>query len=419
MGRASPHHRGEEQQEAFRRRLKSSVLSEKAETMNAISPAQRDIQKAAREFVAKVIIPRAAEFDKSGEFHDYLLDAAKPSKIFAMAVPKEYGGLGYSPLTQALVLEEWGYGCAAMGTTLSASILSMESVMIAGNDEQKRRFFTPMLTAGIGAFALTEPTAGSDAGAGEATAVKNGGDYILNGPKCWITNGGEASVFVIFAATDPAKGVKGISAFIVKRGQQGLIMGDREEKLGLRSSNTVYFLLKDARVPAANLLGKEGDGMKIAMQTLDVARPSIGALAVGLAQRVLDETIKFLHRRFPEKTYPGQTLQFKLADMQIQIEGAREAQHHTMALREAGMPFSKESAIAKTLCTDVAMSVASQAVRLIGSHAFTSEFGKFMRDAKVMQIYEGTNQIQHLVIARSVLARPKASVSTAMKAGAK
>ena len=394
--------------------------------MTILSPAQIEIQKAAREFVAKNIIPRAAEFDRSGEFHRYILDAARPSNIFAMAVPKDYGGLGYSPLTQALVLEEWGYGCAAMGTTLSASILAMESVMIAGNDEQKRRFFKPMLSAGIGCFALTEPAAGSDAGAGEATAVKDGGDYILNGPKCWITNGGEASVFVIFAATDPAKGVKGLSAFIVERGQPGLIMGDREEKLGLRSSNTVFFLLKDARVPAANLLGKEGDGMKIAMQTLDLARPSIGALAVGLAQRCLDECVAFLTRRFPEKTFPGQTLQFKLADMQIQIEGAREAQHHTMALREAGLPFSKESAIAKTVCTDVAMSVASQAMRLVGSHAFTSEFGKFMRDAKVMQIYEGTNQIQRLVIARSVLARPKtaapaaqATAPAATKAGAK
>jgi alkylation response protein AidB-like acyl-CoA dehydrogenase len=387
--------------------------------MTLLTPAQVEIQQTARDFVAKNIIPRAAEFDKSGDFHRYILDAAKPSNIFAMAVPKDYGGLGYGPLTQALVLEEWGYGCAAMGTTLSASILSLESVMIAGNDAQKRQFFKPMLTAGIGCFALTEPAAGSDAGAGEATAVKDGGDYILNGPKCWITNGGEASVFVIFAATDPAKGAKGLSAFIVERGQQGLIMGDREEKLGLRSSNTVYFLLKDARIPADRLLGKEGDGMRIAMETLDLARPSIGALAVGLAQRCLDECVKALSARFPAKTYPGQTLQFKLADMQIQIEAAREAQHHTMALREAGLPFSKESAIAKTLCTDTAMRIAAQAMSLIGSQAYAGEFGKFMRDAKVMQIYEGTNQIQRLVIARSVLAKPKIAAPIPLKAGAK
>jgi alkylation response protein AidB-like acyl-CoA dehydrogenase len=363
-------------------------------------------QRAARDFVAMHIIPRAAEFDKSGEFHSYLLDAARPSGIFGMAVPKEYGGLGYSPLTQALVLEEWGYGCAAMGTTLSASILSMEAVMIAGNDEQKRRFCKPMLSAGIGAFALTEPAAGSDAGAGVATAVKKGQDYVLNGPKCWITNGGEAAVLVVFAATDPAKGTKGLSAFIVERGLPGFIMGDREEKLGLRSSNTVFFFMKDLHIPAANLLGQEGDGMKIAMETLDLARPSIGALAIGLAQRCLDECVAHLRERYPAKSYPGETLQFDLADMQIQIEGARQAQHHTMALREAKLPFSKESAIAKTLGTFVAMNVASQAMRLMGSHAYTSEFGKFMRDAKVMQIYEGTNQIQRLVIARSVLARP-------------
>ena len=226
-------------------------------------------------------------------------------------------------------------------------------------------------------------------------------------------------MFVIFAATDPAKGAKGLSAFIVERGQQGLIMGDREEKLGLRSSNTVYFLLKDARVLAERLLGKEGDGMRIAMETLDLARPSIGALAVGLAQRSLDECVKALGARYPAKTYPGQTLQFKLADMQIQIEAAREAQHHTMALREAGLPFSKESAIAKTLCTDTAMRIAAQAVSLIGSQAYAGEFGKFMRDAKVMQIYEGTNQIQRLVIARAVLAKPKIAAPTPLKAGAK
>jgi alkylation response protein AidB-like acyl-CoA dehydrogenase len=387
--------------------------------MTLLTAEQSAIRQAAKDFVAKTIIPRAAEFDQSGDFHAYLLDAARASRIFAMAVPKEYGGLGYGPLTQAVVLEEWGYGCAAMGTTLSASILSMESVLIAGNDDQKRRFFAPMLNAGIGAFALTEPNAGSDASAGEATAVKTADGYVLNGSKCWITNGGEAAMYIVFAATDPAQGVKGISAFIVEHGRKGLVMGDDEDKLGLRSSNTAYFHMQDLLIPAANLLGAEGDGMKIAMQTLDVARPSIGALAVGLAQRCLDECVKHLHERFPAKSYPGQTLQFKLADMQIQIEAAREAQHHTMALREAGLPFSTQSAIAKTLCTDTAMAVTTQAMRLLGMHAYTGEFGKFMRDAKVMQIYEGTNQIQRLVIARAVLAPPRVAAVPAAKAGAK
>ncbi len=371
--------------------------------------AQQTIRSAAHEFVAENIITRASEFDKSGEFHSYLLEAAKASQIFAMAIPKEYGGLGYDAVTQALVLEEWGYGCAGMGTTLAASILSMEAVLIAGTDEQRRRFFAPMLNAEIGAFALTEPEAGSDVGAGTTTAVREGDGYRLNGAKCWITNGGVASVFVIFALTDVLKGTKGLSAFIVERDRPGFVIGDKEHKLGLCSSNTVYFELKDVHVPAANLLGHEGDGMKIAMRTLDTARPAIAALAVGLAQRCLDECVRQLQRRFPHKPFPGQALQFKLADMQIQVEAARRYVRHTMALRDAGLPFARESAISKTFCTDVAMSVSTQAVRLMGSYGYTSDLGKFMRDAKVMQIYEGTNQIQRLVISRAVLApTPKA-----------
>src|SRR5271154_3519044 len=207
-----------------------------------------------------------------------------------------------------------------MATTRAASILSMESVLIAGNDEQKRRYFAPMLNGEIGAFGLTEPGAGSDVSAGKTTAVKAGKDYVLNGAKCWITNASFASVHLIFAQTDAALGSKGLSAFIVEKGTPGFILGDVEHKLGLRSSNTVFYELKDVHVPAANLLGKEGDGMKIAMKTLDTARPAIGALAVGLAQRSLDETVAFMHQRFPGKPYPGQSLQFKLADMQIQIQ---------------------------------------------------------------------------------------------------
>ena len=384
--------------------------------MNVLTPKQSLIQQAAKDFVAKNIIPHAVAFDKSGEFHAYLLEAAKPSKIFAMAIPKEYGGLGYDALTQAVVLEEWGYGCAGMATTLAASILSMESVLIAGNDEQKRRYFAPMLNGEIGAFGLTEPGAGSDVSAGKTTAVKAGKDYILNGSKCWITNASFASVHLIFAQTDAAMGSKGLSAFIVEKGTPGFILGDIEHKLGLRSSNTVFYELKDVHVPAANLLGREGDGMKIAMKTLDTARPAIGALAVGLAQRSLDETVAFMHQRFPGKPYPGQNLQFKLADMQIQVQAARQVLHDVMSLRDAKVPFSKESSIAKTFCTDVAMQVSSQAVRLTGSYGYTSELGKFMRDAKVMQIYEGTNQIQRLVIARAVLASAPVAAKS-LKAG--
>jgi alkylation response protein AidB-like acyl-CoA dehydrogenase len=205
------------------------------------------------------------------------------------------------------------------------------------------------------------------------------------------------------ANTDPSKGVKGISAFIVEKGRPGFRVGAVDHKLGIRSSNTVELFLKDVHIPANNLLAKEGEGMKVAMMTLDLGRTAIAALSVGMAQRALDECVKYLQARFPGKLQPGQTLQFKLADMQMQIEAAREALRHTMDLRDAGMPFSKESAIAKCYCGDVAMSVSSQAVSLTGSYGYTSEIGKIMRDAKIMQIYEGTNQVQRLVISRAVL----------------
>lgn len=384
--------------------------------MSILSPEQQAIKQTTKDFVAKNIIPFAAEYDRSGEFHSYLLDASKASNIFAMAIPKKYGGLDYDALTQALVLEEWGYGCAGMGTTLAASILSMDSVLIAGNDEQKLSYFTPMLNAEIGAFGLTEPGAGSDAGAGKTVAVKVGDEYILNGTKCWITNGGFASVFVIFALTDPTAGMKGISCFIVERGRSGFVIGTADHKLGIRSSSTVELLIKDVHVPVANLLGKEGEGMKIAMKTLDLARPAIAALSVGLAQRALDTCVAHVQETYTGKSRAGQTLQFKLADMQIQVDAARNCLHQAMALRDANVPFSKESAISKTFCSDVAMQVTSQAVTLMGSYGYTSELGKYMRDSKIMQIYEGTNQIQRLVISRAVLA-PAPVQAVAQKAG--
>ena len=383
--------------------------------MSILTAEQQEIKKAAKEFVAKYIIPNAAEYDKTAEFHPFLLEAAKESKIFTMAIPKKYGGLGYDAVTQAVVVEEWGYGCAGMGTTLAAGVLGMDSLLIAGSEEQKQRYFEPILKGGIAAFALTEPGAGSDAAGVKTIAVRSGDNYILNGTKCFITNGGYASVYVILAKTDPSKGVKGISAFMVEKGRPGFTIGTTEHKLGIRSSNTVELLLKDVHVPAVNLVGKEGDGMKIAMMTLDMGRPMIAALAVGVAQRALDECVKYLQERFPGKLQPGQTLQFKLADMQIQVEAARQTLHYTMNLRDSGLPYSKESAITKTLCGDVAMSVTTQAVSLTGSYGYASGIAKLMRDAKIMQVYEGTNQIQRLVVSRAVLS-PAPAVAAGQKA---
>jgi alkylation response protein AidB-like acyl-CoA dehydrogenase len=379
--------------------------------MSILTAEQKQIQADAAAFVAKEVIPFADAYDATGEFHPYLLDAARESKIFAMAVPREFGGLDYDALTQAVVLEAWGYGCAGMGTTLAASVLSMDSVLVAGTEAQKKQFFDPMVRGEIGSFGLTEPSAGSDAGNGKSTAVKVGDEYVLNGSKCWITNGGYATVFVIYALTDPAAGMKGISAFIVERGTPGFTIGTVDHKLGIRSSNTVELLFKDVRIPAANLLGKEGEGMKIAMKTLDMARPAIASLSLGLAQRALDECVKHLRQQYPEKAQPGQTLQFKLADMRIEIEAARQLLYHAMNLRDAGLPYSVESAMTKTFSSDIAMKITTQAVQLMGSFGYTTGIAKLMRDAKIMQIYEGTNQIQRLVISRAVMMPPKPAVA--------
>ena len=380
--------------------------------MSLLTAEQKQIQQTAREFVAKHIIPVAAEYDRKGEFHPFILAEAKKYNYFAMAVPKEYGGLGYDATTQGVVLEQWGYGCTGFGTTLAASILSMDSVMVSGNDAQKKLFFAPMVNGEIGSFALTEPGAGSDASAGTATAKKEGEEYVLNASKCFISNGGYAKVYTVFASTDRSKGVKGLSAFIVEREREGVVVAATEHKLGIRSSNTIELLLKNVRIPADHLLGKEGDGMKIAMMTLDLGRQGIASISVGLAQRALDECVKYLQKKFPDrKVQPGQALQFKLADMEIQTQAARQLLYHTLAMKDAGLPITKESAITKTFCADTAMRVAKDALEILGDYGYSTDcvVEKLVRDAKCMQIYEGTNQIQRLVVSRAVLSEPVAA----------
>ena len=371
--------------------------------MSLYTAEQLEIKKAARTFVAKYVIPQAAEYDRTGEFPSYLLEAAKESKVFAMAIPKEYGGLEYDGITQALVMEEWAYGCQGMGTTLGASMLGTDPLLVVGTPEQKKMYFGSIVNGGIAAFGLTEPGAGSDAGAVKTTAVRSGNEYILNGTKCFITNGGYASVYLIVASTDRSQGLKGLSAFIVEKGTSGFTVGTVEHKLGIRSSNTVELHLKDARIPASNLVGAEGDGMKIAMLTLDMARPPVACAAVGMARRAIDECLKQLTERFTGKYLPPQTVQFKLAEMHAQVEAARQMAHHAMRLRDTTTSYAMESAISKLVGGDMVMSVTTQAVSLMGSYGYTSVIEKLMRDAKIMQIYEGTNQVQRLVIARGLL----------------
>jgi acyl-CoA dehydrogenase len=389
--------------------------------MSILTPEQIAIQQRARDFVAQHIIPVASEWDRKAEFHQFILPLAKQDGFFAMAIPKAYGGLGYSSLEQGLVLEQWAYGCAAFGTTLAASLLSMDGVLAAGNDEQKTFFFAPMVAGEIGSFCLTEPGAGSDAGGGSTHAVKDGDGYVINGTKVFITNGGYASVYLVLATTDPSKGVKGLSAFVVPRSTPGLTVGDELRKVGIRSSNTVELIFQNMRVPAAHRLGDEGEGMRIALTTLDMARPAIAALGLGLAQRTLDECVRYMHVKYLDnKAFPPQAVQFALAEMEIAIQAARQMLYHTFELRDAGVPYSTESAISKALCGDTAMDVTRSALDILGSHGYSREgqIEKFARDAKIMQIYEGTNQIQRLVIGRALMHESLPSPAQASKEAA-
>ncbi len=383
-----------------------------------LSPEQQEIQRVAREFTQQHITPVAGEYDRSGEFPAFIIEEAKKADLLAMGIPKEFGGRGLDALTQGVIMEELGYGCAGFATILGVNGLGYYPPLLVGTEAQKKAYFAPIVEGGLAAFALTEPGAGSDVSAGKSTAKKDGDDYIVNGNKCFITSGAYARMFTIFALTDPSKGLKGLSAFMVKGGTPGLIVTKHENKLGIRASNTVELLFQDLRIPASQLLGKEGDGMKIAMASLDMARPMVGAQSVGIARRALDECLKYFAAKYPDPRKLGQAAQFKLADMRIQIEAARQTVAHALAVKDAGLPFTMDAAIAKTMGSDTAMRVTTDALALLGAYGYSHDcvVEKLVRDAKIQQLYEGTNQVQRLVIAGHLMAGILPKVTTA-KAG--
>ncbi len=373
-----------------------------------LSDEQMALQQAARRFARDEIAPVAAKYDQSGEFPRKIIQMAWDLGFSSTAIPSEYGGLGLSSLDSCVVTEEIAWACAGFGTSIMCNDLGLTPILIAGSDEQKQEWLTHCASEfSLISFCLSEPAAGSDVAGLQLLAKKDGADYVLDGTKCWISNGGEADLYTVFATLDRSSRHEGICAFIVPADLPGISLGKKEDKLGQRASDTRTIHFDGVRVPANQRLGAEGEGFKIAMRTLDRTRPPIAALATGIAQRALDESVAYARERkaFGSSIGEFQAVQFMLADMAKDIEAARLLTLKSAWMVDRGQRASKNSSIAKCFATDIAMRVTIDAVQIFGGNGYTKEYPveKLMRDAKLMQIYEGTNQIQRLVIARELI----------------
>jgi len=369
-----------------------------------LTDEQKMIVKVAREIARDKILPVRQELDEKEEFPWDALKALANAGMFAAFIPEEYGGAGMGNLELCLITEELAKVCAGVATSYAASALGAEPIMLFGNEEQKRRYLPPIASGEkLAAFALTEPEAGSDVGGVKTRAVRDGDYYILNGTKQWITNGGEAEIYSVITSTDPTRGARGLSAFIVEKETPGFSFGKKENKLGIRATATRELIFEDAKVPAANLIGKEGLGFLVAMRTFDRTRPGVGALALGIAQGALDEATKYAKTRVqfgkPISAFEG--IQFMLAEMATKVEAARALVYSVARYVDSGAKgISKYSAMAKLFASDVAMEVTIKAVQIFGGYGYMKDYPveKMMRDAKITQIYEGTNEIQKLII---------------------
>ena len=363
----------------------------------------RELLAMVREFVDKEVIPTVGEYEKTGEFPEKLLNMACDMGLNQLCIPAEYGGPGLTNVQAFAIAEEIARGDIGIGTTLIANALASYPVLIAGTDAQKKLWFDTMVEKKYAAFCLTEPNAGSDAGGVQTTAVEDGDDYIINGTKCFISNGPIAGIYTVLASTRKKAGIMGLSAFIVERDRPGVSIGKEEDKMGMRLSCTSEVIFDNVRVPKDHLLGKKNRGFKYIMETLDHSRAGVGAFGVGIGQRVVEEATKYAKQRkqFGQPVANFQAVEMMLADMEIQVQSARQMYLHAAELMDAGLPFTMEAAIAKTMGTDTGMKCAVDGVQVMGGYGYMKEYPmeKLMRDAKILQIYEGTNQIQRTVIA--------------------
>lgn len=363
----------------------------------------------ARKIAKEKILPVRAELDETGEFPWDIMKVLAEAGLFGIYIPEEYGGLGFGNFENCLVVEELSKVCIGISVSFAASGLGAYPILLFGSDEQKKQYL-PDIAAGtrLAAFGITESSAGSDASAIRTTAKKKGDSYVLDGVKQWITNGGEAETYSVIAKTDKEKGARGASAFVVKKDTPGFSFGKKENKLGIRASATRELIFEECEIPKENLLGREGIGFIVAMKTFDQTRTGIAAQAVGLAQGALNETIMYAHERktFGKAIIAHQAVQHMLADMATQIEAARALTYQASKYCDDGAKdMAKYSSMAKLLSTDVCMKVTTDCVQIFGGYGYMKEYPveKMMRDAKILQIYEGTNQIQRNVIGQFLI----------------
>ncbi|MEW5911931.1 MAG: acyl-CoA dehydrogenase [Thermodesulfobacteriota bacterium] len=379
-----------------------------------LSEEQLMIQALARDFAREVLLPTAAQRDRSHEFPAENLRRMSELGFMGMMVPPEYGGAGVDTVSYALALSEIAYGCASTAVVMSVhNSICCEAILRFGSQEQKTTWLPPMCTDEcIGAFALTEPSAGSDPSAQRTRAELRGDEWVLNGTKQFITTGKNAGVIIVTAVTDPGKGHRGISAFLVPQGSPGLVIGKEEDKLGLRASDTVQLIFEDCRVPAGNLLGKEGMGFKIAMVCLDGGRIGISAQSVGVAMACLDEALEFTQQReqFGRPVSDFQGLRWKMADMATEIEAARLLCLNAASRKDLGQRYSMQASMAKLFASEMVQRVAGQAIQMHGGYGFCTEYNveRHYRDCRVFTLYEGTSEIQRIVISNNLLGPPSA-----------
>ena len=374
-----------------------------------LTEEQKMVKDLAHKIAEEKIRPVAAKYDQSEEYPWEIIKIAGDAGLFGLFIPEEYGGMSVNILNLCLATEELSRACGGIAVCYAASALGTFPIVLFGSEEQKKKYL-PDLASGkkVAAFAVTEPEAGSDASAIKTSAKKEGDCYILNGMKHFITNGGDAEIYVVIAMTDKTKGARGASAFIVEKGTPGFTFGKKEEKFGIRASSTRELIFTDCKVPAKNLLSKEGMGFIITMRTFDMSRPGVAAQALGIAQGALELAVKYARERhqFGKSISSFQGIQWMIADMATEIEAARGLVYSTARMVDAGIKdVGKESAMAKMFASDVAMKVAIDALQIFGGYGYMRDYPieKYVRDAKITQIYEGTNQIQRNIIALAII----------------